>query len=473
MPGMKELIDRIIARVNINLREPAFDVGPYVKNFIDPEKFLRFYASYGLTFLYPLHFHFRRSILAGSYFLGKCIVDHSIVYKSDIRGDELKSRDDVFRHKGWEIKLHDDETIHIQDSYLIKTLVHNYSHNPESPEEFQIHNVVSMPYANIHGSPIEGGFLGPFATVDVTTVHNCVLGPFSYVQVGELNHKNVPAGQVWVSSPRSFDFSYRFSKEVLERYVRLKAGRPVEGEFVEFAEGRKDEFQKVFDSRDPHGDLDVPPAAHVSRYAVVKGNCFIKSNVLIAQRAYIEDSHFERGANAQENCFIINSRLEGQNVTAHGGKVVHTHLGHKVFVGFNAFLRGSAQYPLTIGDNSIVMPHTIIDIEEPVNISADRLVWGHIRRQEDLLTNSLSFEALLRLDGKFELGGMKFRGSGSAFLNAFLSRIEHILEANGAYFDGMRKVGHAQKGVIISLNTIQPYTEGDMKGIYPTIDIRP
>ena len=48
-----------------------------------------------------------------------------------------------------------------------------------------------------------------------------------------------------------------------------------------------------------------------------------------------------------------------------------------------------------------------------------------------------------------------------------------ILEANGAFFDGTRNRGHAQKDQDISFNTIQPYATGPLKGLYPTIEIRP
>jgi 6-pyruvoyltetrahydropterin/6-carboxytetrahydropterin synthase len=36
-------------------------------------------------------------------------------------------------------------------------------------------------------------------------------------------------------------------------------------------------------------------------------------NVLVAQRAYIENSWMGDGANAQENCYILHSRLHGHN----------------------------------------------------------------------------------------------------------------------------------------------------------------
>lgn len=71
-----------------------------------------------------------------------------------------------------------------------------------------------------------------------------------------------------------------------------------------------------------------------------------------------------------------------------------------------------------------------------------------------------------------ELGAMHFEGLGSVFVEAFQRRIEHILEANGAFFDGTRFRGHAQKGQNISYNIIQPYPMGLQKGLNPTIDIR-
>ena len=68
---------------------------------------------------------------------------------------------------------------------------------------------------------------------------------------------------------------------------------------------------------------------------------------------------------------------------------------------------------------------------------------------------------------------MHFQGSGAAFVRAFQNRIDHILEANGAFFDGYRNRGHAQKNQDICFNTIQPYSTGILKGLYPTIEIRP
>ena len=92
MKELKTLFDRIVQRANINLRELKVDVTPYISHLVSLEKLVQFYAFYGITPHHPLNFVFRHSNLAGSYFLGKCRVANSILYKSDIRGDELKNK---------------------------------------------------------------------------------------------------------------------------------------------------------------------------------------------------------------------------------------------------------------------------------------------------------------------------------------------------------------------------------------------
>ena len=84
MKELEKLLDRIIQRVNINLREIEYDVNPLVRNLIPPNQMTKFYAFYGITPHHPLNFQFKHSNLSGSYFLGKCSVTNSLLYKSDI-----------------------------------------------------------------------------------------------------------------------------------------------------------------------------------------------------------------------------------------------------------------------------------------------------------------------------------------------------------------------------------------------------
>jgi hypothetical protein len=479
MEQLEKLIDRIVDRVNINLREFDFDSGKYIRDAVPLSQMLKFYAFYGITSHHPLHFYFSRSNLAGSYFLGKCQIVRSTLYKSDIRGDELKRKGDLCSSGQSSIPIDEDEIILIKDSYLIKTLVHNFSHNPENPEEFSVRNTTAMHYANIHGAPMKGSFLGPFATVDLTTLHACIIGAFSYIQTGDLFHRKVESGTVWVSSDE-FDFRYEMPQEILEKYVSYDDMNRPQGIFMDFVEQRKVDFESVFDVVHCEAPVDVPDSAALNRYSVVKGDSYIGENVLVAQRAYLDNAWMGLGSNAQENSYIINSRLEGYDITAHGAKIINACLGKKVFVGFNAFLNGKPEAFLTIGEGCIVMPHTIIDLEEPVEIIPDHLVWGYIRNQGDLKQNSISLKELAQINwhwkrGAQNLGTICFQGSGEKFVEAFRHRIDHILEANGAYYsaENEEKRGHAQEGQNISFNMIQPYLTGEAQGLYPTIDIQP
>ena len=473
MKELKELFERIVQRVNINLREIQYDAHPFLKDLVPLGRLLKFYGFYGITRQHPLDFQFRHTNLAGSYFLGKCRATNSILYKSDIRGDELKKEGDVFEFQNFKIPASRDEEIRIEDSFLIKTLVHNFSHDPETLERFYIRNTVSTHYANIHGSPTDGCFLEPFATVDLTTLNDCVIGAFSYVQAGRISHLQIAPGTVWVRSPDEFDFLYRFRPDKLGRYVQFAASKPPRGIFIDFVESHKDEFQHVFDTVNMTPPVAVPPTASVDRYALIDLETHIDDNVLVAQRAFLQNAWLGPGANAQENCYIINSRLEGFNVTAHGAKIIEADLGKNIFVGFNSFLRGRPDNRLSIGEGSIIMPHTIIDIQAPLSIPAGHLVWGLVAGPEDLGANSISLEELSKTQKSVTRGRLIFEGSGKKFVQAFRERIHHILDANGAFFDGTGGKGHAQKNRNISFNIIQPYPEGRLKGLFPTIIIRP
>lgn len=473
MKALENLFNRIVQRVNINLRELEFDAAPYVKALVPLNQMGKFYAFYGITPHHPLNFQFMRSNLAGSYFLGKCRVANSMLYKTDIRGDELKKKGDIFTYQNFEIPVTEDERICIDDSFLIKTLVHNNSHDPETLEAFFISNTISTYYANIHGAPTDGSFLGPFATVDLTTVNDCIFGAYSYVQAGEIGHLNIDPGTIWVRSPGAFNFLYHHPQEKLQRYIDFRPGRQPEGILIDFMNEYKSAFEDVFNTVKPAPSVAVPDNASLDRFAVIRPKTHIGENVLVAQRSYLENAWMGPGANAQENCYIINSRLEGFNVTAHGAKIIEADLGQNTFVGFNSLLRGRPDSHISLGKESIVMPHTIIDIETALTIPEGHLVWGLITDEQDLETNSISLKALSDVDDKLVQGNMYFEGDGAGFVSAFQDRIHHILETNGAFFDGSLGRGHAQRNQNISFNTIEPYPDGELAGIYPTISIQP
>jgi len=440
MKTLKVLFDRIVQCVNINLRELDYDVHPFVKDLVPFDRLVKFYGFYGITPHHPLDFEFLHSNLAGSYFLGKCRTTNSILYKSDIRGDELKKKGDVFQYQDYQILVSRDEGIRIEDSFLIKTLVHNFS-------------------------------LGPFATVDLTTMNDCVIGAFSYVQAGEINHLHIEPGTVWVRNLDNFNFRYQYPPDKLRHYIHFKAGKPPQGLFMDFVEKHKKAFQRVFETVNIDPCVTVPRNASLDRYAVVKPKTHISDNVLVAQRALLQNAWLGVGANAQENCYLINSRLEGFNVTAHGAKIIETNLAQNTFVGFNSFLRGRRDSRLTIGRECIIMPHTIIDIKKPLTIPPGHLVWGLVTGPADFQTNSISLKDLTKIKAGFSRGSMFFEGNGASFVTAFRERIHHILEANGAFYNGTNDKGHAQKNQNISFNIIQPYPEGELKGLFPTIII--
>ncbi|GAB6098002.1 hypothetical protein JCM14469_42560 [Desulfatiferula olefinivorans] len=474
MKQVEKLIDRVINRVNINLREFDFDVTPYAKKMIPLKQMINFNGFYGITSHHPIHFNFIHSNLAGSYFLGKCTTDHALVYKTDVRGDELKKKGDYYNFQGIKIPIDNDECIRICDSYMIKTLIHSFSHDPEAPEEFLIRNSISGFYANIHGSPIEGCYLAPFSTVDLTTLHSCIVGTFSYVCAGDLYHARIPDGTIWLKDDQ-FEFKYTYDPAVLSTYISNNPNARPTGVLMDFVENRKNDFQAVFDSAaSTNTGITIPSQSAVNRYAYVSGDTTIGENVLVSQRAYLVNAWMGPGTNAQENSYIINSRLEKNDITAHGAKIINAWLGEKVFVGFNCFLQGKPGLPLSIGPGCIVMPHTIIDLDEPLEIPEKSVIWGLIRTKADLQQNSIPLEELKKIDKTVEHNNTLFRGSGRALVEKFEQRIDHILEANGAYFTpANKKVGHAQKGHMISYNIIQPYLTGKDKGIFPSIVIRP
>ena len=470
MSQLTRLNDRIISRVNVNLDEFDFDTEPFVNAALDHEKMLKFYAFYGITSSHPIYFHFKNSNIAGSYFLGKCFVGRSAIYKSDIRGDELKRKGDNIKCAK-NIPLVEDEMIAIRDSLLYKTLVHSNSHNPESPEEFGIRNTVSAHYANIHGSTLEGCFLGPFATVDLMNLHSCIVGEFSYVQAGELLHRKIDPGTVWIRN-HVFEFKYRFNKSILDNFVGVNDAHQPRGIIYDFVRERDQEYERLFDVMHLE-PIQAPSSSAVNRYAVVRGKTRIGENVLVSQRAFLDSAVMGDGSNAQENTYIIESTLEGNCITAHGGKIIHTDVGRECFVGFNSFLNGKENARIKIGEGCIVMPHTIINPHAHIEIPREHLIWGYIESQEDLASQTISLDELAEVRDSLSIGKMAFKGKGAVFIEAFKARLNQILMANGALFIDGQKRGHAQDDQNISFNIIQPYRTGERKGLYPSIRIKP
>ncbi|PIE58175.1 MAG: transferase [Desulfobulbus propionicus] len=470
MSQLQRLSDRIISRVNVNLEEFAFDTEPFVKNALDHEKMVDFYAFYGITSLHPLYFNFKNSNIAGSYFLGKCYVGRSAIYKSDIRGDELKRKGDCIR-TAKNIPLVEDEMISILDSLLYKTLVHSNSHNPESPELFSIRNTISAHYANIHGSTLEGCFLGPFSTVDLMNLHSCIIGEFSYIQVGELFHRKIDPGTVWIKNPY-FEFKYKFQKGILDNFVGIDEAHQPRGVMYDFVKSRDQDFEKLFEVMHLE-PFDVPNTSAVNRYARIKGKTIIGENVLVAQRSFLQNATMGNGSNAQENSYIIDSVLEDNCITAHGGKIINADVGQECFVGFNSFLNGRPGARIRIGEGCIIMPHTIINPDIEIHIPCEHLVWGYIQTPEDLATNIIPLDALADVRESITIGKMTFSGKGSVFIGSFKDRLQHILLDNGALFKDGQNRGHAQDDQNISYNIIQPYRTGERKGLYPSIRIKP
>jgi carbonic anhydrase/acetyltransferase-like protein (isoleucine patch superfamily) len=276
---------------------------------------------------------------------------------------------------------------------------------------------------------------------------------------------------VWIRSP-NFEFKYKFKKEILDNYVGINAFHQPRGIIYDFVKEREQDYEKLFEVMNLES-IDAPATSAVNRYAVVNGKAQIGENVLVAQRAFLENANMGDGSNAQENTYIINSHLSGNCITAHGGKIIHSDIGHSTFVGFNSFLNGKPAAPITIGEGCIVMPHTIIDPDVPISIPEEHLIWGFIRSEEDIKTNAIALDDLAEIRDTLKIGRMTFSGLGSVFIDGFKKRLKHILLANGALFHNGENRGHAQDDQNISFNIIQPYPKGELEGLYPSIRIEP
>jgi len=425
-----------------------------------PEAETSFCAVHGTTGAHPTHLEIENSAVPGSYFLGKCVVKDSVLYLSDLRGDELKCAGSA--------GLTQDEMFHVQGSYLVKTLVHANSHDPDNPGMFTIRDSLALDYANIHGAPVERCLLKPFATLDLTTGIDSTVVVYSFVNTGRLEKQRVGDGQIWFAG-KDFELKYSFAPDVLKRYVNVDSGQ-VRGALVDFLNARQEGFREMFSGKAP--GYRSAPAAFANPYAVFKGECRLGEKAFVAQRAYLENARLGDGVNAQENCYIIDSVLDGNDVSAHGSKLICVHESRHVFVGFNAFLRGAPDKMLRVGEGCIVAPHTIIDLDEAVEIPPQHLVWGYIRNAKDLEGNSVALDDLAKVTGEAVKGALVFRGNGAGFVKGFRHRIEHILEGNGALCAGEKHRGHAQTYSDSAFSVLYPLPGGEGKGLFPSITIR-
>lgn len=449
--------------MNVNLSEHDFNTDHFVHSLTDPDKLLEHCASYEATPQASHLMNFHECNIAGSYFLGNCRVDKSVVYKSDVRGDELKKKGDSAIHSK-AVTLSDDEFITITNSFLYKTLIHSKSYNPETPEEFFIKNTAAAHYTTIHGSTLEGCYIGAFATVDRTSLHACLVGEFSYLQSDDLFHREIERGTIWVDN-ENYSFRYTYPQKILDRYISLNKDFQPTGLLYEFTEKRKADLERVPQKTKQALETQSPSA--LNRFAVIKGKNKIGKRVSICQRAFIENAEIADNSTVQENSYIINSKLSDFNIIAHGGKVINATLGTHVFTGMNSFINGNENSGIIIGDGCIIMPHTIIDPKQAVEIPAGRLIWGFIGSQEDVEMQSISLNELARVNGEKQLhiGNMVFEGQGAAFVDCLRGRINQTPESIGTRSDRL------QNSKNTSVFIIQPYGSGPKTGIYPTIKI--
>jgi hypothetical protein len=81
----------------------------------------------------------------------------------------------------------------------------------------------------------------------------------------------------------------------------------------------------------------------------------------------------------------------------------------------------------------------------------------------DLETNSISIKELTKINEGFSKVSLFFEDTEARFVTTFRERIHHILEANGAFYNGTKGKGHAQKNQNISFNLIHSYPEGELE----------
>ena len=437
------------------------------------EKLASIPALYAFTGDHPVGLHVKHSCISGSFLLGNVNISRSIVYKSDIRGDEFKKAGDAVTIFDDAVMLHEDEAAKIRDSILLNVLVHNHSHDPTLLEDFSIKNSAAYEHANIHGSPINGVVMMPFSTIDLTSATHSIIGAYSYVQTGELRDTIVDSGAIIIRFNDDFNFYYLFPYHVVEKYLGKPENFYQNGVFSNFVKEKEAELEDIIINGGRMRLESVPSSSHVSYYSYIHGENTIGENVFVSQNAYLDNAYLGKGANVQENCFIVNSTLKGFNATAHGAKIINAEIGTNCFSGFNSFIRGSEKGKITTGSGCIIMPHTIIDAVEPIEIPDRSIVWGFIEKQADLSETSITVDEL-RKNGEFGKNrNVEFEGDGYLFSETLENRVKHILESNGAFYDGKKNMGHAQLSRDMAASRLNAYPSGPNKGLFPNILIDP
>lgn len=467
MKTLNQLIDRVIHYVDVNLSEFDFHSDNYILNALKQDKLLTTPASYGMTYSHPSYFHFRHSNISGSCFLGKCYVEKSAVYKSNIFGDELKKKGDLGCRDNLLLK---DEMIAIRNSVLYKSLVHSSSNNPETPEEFCIRNTVSSHYTNIHGSTLEGCFLGPLTTVNHTNLYACMIGEYSYLQTDDLFHKKIDPGTVWFKG-LDFEFYFRFREDELRPYIHLDPKDQPCGKIYDHIK----KFEKKYNAA--HNDLDKKglksaDTSVINRYSLIFGDTEIGEKAYVAHKAILVDARVGDRVMAKENTYTVNSVLSSGCTVSHGSIILNSKIGSETIIGFNVFMNGNPDARIKIGKNCIVLPHTIIDPKESAKsfqIPDNCLVWGKIRSDSDLLNQSIPLNKISDIHDQIYIGEMIFKGDGNAFIKDLKKRFDQSPRTMKPVFSKNLKSSKDQSAIFC---TLQPYSITNRKGLYPSIKIK-
>jgi hypothetical protein len=174
----------------------------------------------------------------------------------------------------------------------------------------------------------------------------------------------------------------------LANYIYFTRGKPPQGLFIDFVEDRKEAFQRVFEAVNIEPSVSVPQSASLDRFAVIKPKTHISDNVLVAQRAY--PAKRLDGKRRQRPGKLLHHQLPSGGVQCHRPRCQNhrSRSGTKCLRGIQQLSPRPAGLPADHRKESVIMPHTIIDIKKPLSIPAGTLVWGLIMDETDLETTA-------------------------------------------------------------------------------------